>query len=175
VKNDTFASAASAPADDQGKGGDTHPPELADLLARVAALLEAGEPEKARALLARTKSESPWAKNALGVCLLRLGQPGSAVELFRGLVLPPTGLHLRADAPTVFKVNFAAALLAAGNVSGGIRALEDARAEERPAVHALRAAVERWTRSLSFWEKVRWRFGSELDRPVVFDFPLGEV
>jgi hypothetical protein len=136
-------------------------------------LLEAGQPQQALALLHQARGKSPRATNAVGVCLLRQGREAEALGLFRGLVLAPNGLSVRADVPWEFKANFAAALLASGNVGGGISALGDVGASQHPAVLALREAVRRWKASLSLWERLCWYFGSELDRPVLLDGPLG--
>src|SRR5262245_33902605 len=95
-------------------------PEVADLPGEVGKLLEEGQPAAALTRLGNARIRSPWLANAAGVCLLRLGNPKAAVETFRGLVLSG-GLILRGDVPTEFKVNFATALLADGNLSGGLQ------------------------------------------------------
>ena len=151
------------------------PPEVADLLGKAAKFLQEGQPEKALDLIARAKLTSPWATNALGVCQLRLGKATLAVDLFRGLVLAAGGLLLRPDVPAVFKTNYAAALIAADNLSGGLRVLEEIRDESNPAVQTLRAAVRRWEAGLTFWQKLNWWFGGQPDHPLVLDFPLGDL
>jgi hypothetical protein len=144
-------------------------------LERAEALLRAGQPKKALDLLARSGPSSPRLTNALGVCLLRLGEAGRAADVFRGLVLVPGTVCLRQDAPPEHKSNYAAALLAAGNVAGGLRALDEVGDEDRPAVRRLRAAVRRWREGLSFWQRVRWCLGDGLNQPVQLDGDLGEL
>ena len=151
------------------------PPETAALLQKVEQVLQAEGPEKAFELLARSKDNSPWVTNARGVCLLRLGEAARAVDLFRGLVLGAGGLCLRQDVPTVFKTNFATALLLTGNLAGFLSALGDTHDKEHPAVQRLGAALGRWRAGLSFWEKVRWYLGGEVGRPVTLDFPPGDL
>jgi hypothetical protein len=145
------------------------------LLERVEALLRAGQPKKALDLLARSGPPKPGLTNATGVCLLRLGQAERAVDVFRGLVLVPGTVCVRPDAAPVHRCNFAAALLAAGNVAGGLRALDEVGDEGRPAVGRLRAAVRRWREGLSFWQRLRWHLGGSPPRPVDLDGDLGEL
>jgi hypothetical protein len=155
--------------------GNKGPAEGPPLLERVAALLRAGQPMKALDLLARSGPPTPQLTNALGVCLLRLGEAERAVDVFRGLVLTPGTVCLRPDAAAEHKCNFAAALLAAGNVAGGLRALDEVGDEGRPAVARLRAAVRRWRAGLSLWQRLRWHLGGSPPCPVALDGDLGEL
>jgi hypothetical protein len=156
-------------------GTQTRPPEVVDLLDKVAGFLGEGHPNKALGMLARSKVDSPWLKNALGVCQLRLGNAEAAVNVFRGLVLAAGGLVLRPDVPTVFKTNYAAALLAADNLSGCRRVLDEVRHEPHPAVRRLREATRRWLGGLTIWQKVSWYLGGQPARPLVLDFPAGDL
>jgi hypothetical protein len=123
---------------------DTTPPEAADLLGQVAKLLEEGQPAAALERISRSKLSSPWLTNAAGVCQLRLGDAKVAVDTFRGLVLAAGGVVLRDGVPAVFKINFATALLADGNLPGGLRVLDEIRDEGHPAVRGIRDAIRRW-------------------------------
>jgi len=154
---------------------DTRPPEVAELLAQVAKFLEEGQPGAALERISRAKISSPWLTNAVGVCQLRLGNAKVAIDTFRGLVLATGGLILRADVPTLFKVNFATALLADGNLSGGLTALDEIRDEGHPAVREIREAVRRWKEGMTFWQKLWWYAGGQPPRPLVLDFALGRV
>ncbi len=156
-------------------GDKQRPSEWATRLQRAEALLRAGRPQEALDLLARAGPPTPRLTNAVGVCLLRLGEAERAVDVFRGLVLIPGTVCLRPDAAPEHKSNFAAALLAAGNVAGGLRALDEAGDEGRPAVRQLRAAVRRWREGLSFWQRLRWRLGGSPPRPVALGGDLGEL
>jgi hypothetical protein len=140
----------------------------------MARLFQEGHADKALSLAARAGVTSPWVTNALGVCHLRLGNAKAAVEVFRGLLLTGS-LILREDVPTVFKTNYATALLAADNLAGCLRVLEELREEDNPAVQRLRAAIQRWQTSLSFWQKLNWYLGGQPARPLPLDFPLGEL
>src|SRR5437660_1356683 len=92
------------------------PPEAADRLTRVDQLVREGRPREALDWFPRTGP--PWVRNARGVCLLRLGRPGEAIDALRDLVLDPTGFAIRADADPVFRANYATALLLDGNTDG---------------------------------------------------------
>src|SRR5262245_42438631 len=124
------------------------PPEIVALYAKLNALLISGDPGKALALAQRTRLDSPWVPNAVGVCQLRLGHVASAVELFRGMVVSGH-LDLRDDVPVVWKTNFATALLMAKNLAGCLAALAEIKDHHHPHVAKIRAAVERWKAGLS--------------------------
>lgn len=160
---------------DRSPATDPRPCELTDLMDRVGDLLREGQPRKGLDLLARSGVGSPWAANATGVCLLRLGDTRRAIELFRGLVLGQGGLVLRWDVPTEFKTNFATALLMDGNVPGCTSVLAEVRGDDHPAVRKLRAPIRRWQEGMSLWEKVCWHFGSPPDRPVELGFEPGDL
>jgi len=160
---------------DRDQGGQTRPAEGPSLFERAEALLRAGRPKEALDLLARSGPPTPRLTNARGVCLLRLGEAERAAEVFRGLVLAPGTVCPRPDAAPEHRCNFAAALLAAGNLAGGLRALDEVGDEGRPAVVRLRAAVRRWREGLSFWERWRWRLGDGPPRPVALDADVGEL
>jgi hypothetical protein len=151
------------------------PTEGTTPLERAESLLLEGQPQKALDILNRAGPPAPRLTNAVGVCLLRLGKAERAVDVFRGLVLVPGTICLRRDAAPEHKSNFAAALLAAGNVAGGLRALEEIGDEDRPAVRRLRDAVRRWREGLSFWQRLRWYLGSDPPQAVLLDGDLGEL
>lgn len=164
----------STQGQNQANGAETRPPEVADLLAKVGRHLQDNEPKRALDLIAQAKVNSSWVTNAAGVCQLRLGNSKVAVDVFRGLVLGPGGVLLRQDAPTVFKTNYAAALLAADNMAGCLSVLADIK-EESPAVKRIREAIQRWKASLTLGQKIQWYLGGQPDRPLVPDFALGDL
>src|SRR5262245_7973601 len=154
---------------------ESRPPEVTDLLDRVSRLLAEGQAERALDAIARSGVKSSWATCALGVCQLRLGNAKVAVDLFRGLVLASGGLVMRRDVPTVFQSNYATALLLSGNLPGGLSALHDITDQKAPGVRKLREAVDRWAKGLSFWQRVNWWLGGQPDKPLVLDFPPGDL
>jgi len=170
----TNASHERSPQLEQPQGQNSRPQELADLLNTVAAALDAGHPRKALELLQKCKVKSPWVNNAMAVCLLRLGKAPRAVEMLKGLVVT-SGVCFRNDVPAVFLTNFATALLMIGNVSGCESALAAVPDQRDPCVQQLRNAIRQWWASVSFWQKMRWYWGDQPDRPVAFDFPPGRI
>src|SRR5262249_51595959 len=158
----------------EASGAEARPPAVVDLLGEVSKLLGEGQTERALDVAARARVPSAWVTNALGVCRLRLRNPRLAVDLFRGLVLGG-GVVPRQDVPAVFKTNYATALLLSGNIAGGLRALDEVRDEQCPAVGRLREAVRRWERNLTFWQRVNWWLGGEPDRLLTLDFPPGDL
>lgn len=148
--------------------------QVAEGLEQVRALLEQGHCAKALELL-RSKDRSPWAENARAVCLMRLGQPQQAVSIYRSLLLRSDVL-IREDAPAVFVVNFATALLLTGNIAGAISTLEEMPQKNDPGAGRLRKAIDRWRKSLSIVERLRFFFSDELaNRPVRLDFEPGKA
>lgn len=163
-----------APLTERAVRQDSRPPEVSELLTKVAAALDAGHPRKALELLQRWKVKSPWVTNAMAVCMMRLEDAPRAVQLLKGLVIT-SGVCFRSDVPAVFLTNFATALLLTNNVSGCKDALGAVPDPRDPGVQRLRSAIRRWWSELSFWQKLRWYWGDTLDRPVPLDFPPGEI
>ena len=128
-----------------------------DLLTRVEALLAEGRPGEALALLPPT--DSPWLRNARGVCLLRLGRPGEAIEALRDLVFDKTGFAVRRDADPTFQANYATALLLDGNAEGFWSILGSIDDRGHPAVARLDEAVRRWKAGMTFGQRVTSALG----------------
>jgi hypothetical protein len=144
-----------------------------EVLAQVTRHLDDGRPEKALEVIREARVHSAWLTNAAGVCQLRLGDAEAAIGAFRSLVLTG-GIHLREDVPPVFKLNFAAALLAAGNTDGFLSVLGEL-GDEHPAAARYRDTYSRWLSGLKPWEKLKMSLGVAPARPFEADFPLGEL
>jgi hypothetical protein len=129
----------------------------ADLLTRADALLEGGRPGAALALLPPT--DSPWLRNARGVCLLRLGRPAEAIEVLRDLVFDKTGFAVRRGAEPTFQANYATALLLDGNAQGFWSILGGIDDRDHPAVARLDDAVRRWKAGMTFGQRVASALG----------------
>jgi predicted Zn-dependent protease len=157
----------------QSAAVDAWPLELAGLLGKAEVLLDQGRAGDALDLLQRSKAESPWLVNAVAVCRLRMGDTAGPVQALRGLVMD--GVFYRENVPAVFRANFATALLAAGNRSGGLRALAESRGQAHPAFEQLRDALRRWEAGMTFWQRLWASLGGEPPRPFVPDFPPGRL
>lgn len=145
------------------------------LLIRVQSLVSQKRYEAACALLINSPRDQRL-HNARAVCLLRLGRAEQAVHLLRCLVLKPGGLLVRADIPTVYKTNFATALLLNDHPSGCSGLLNEVSDESNPAVIKLRLALKKWERGLNLWHRLWWRLGriEPANRPVTIDFEPGD-
>lgn len=149
--------------------------QLTGTLQQVQALLESGQPQQALNRVNASRTADPQLKNARGVCLLRLGEPQKALQLYRALVLQPQGILLRNDVPVVWKTNLATSLLLCGSTSGCVSILNDLRGEQHPAIEPLRRAISNWQAGLSLWQKLGWKLGLDPACPVRLDFPPGEL
>jgi hypothetical protein len=141
--------------------------------AKIRRLIDAGRYEEAMKV-ARSRSDAPT-RNALGVCLMRMGRPQEAVRIYRALVLDGTGLFLREHLPVIYKTNFAFALMLSGNVVGGINIIEELAGEDHPSAGKLRETVANWKAQLNFLQKLGLKFGLEPNRPLIVDGPIGEL
>ncbi len=142
---------------------------------RVLHHVDNGNYQKALDLL-RSAGREPRTQNAVGVCLMRLGHTEEAVRVFRDLVLGPGGFGVKPEIPLIPRVNFATSLLLAGQPAGCLDALAGIGEDTHPSVKRLRAVIKEWERSLSFWQRLNWRFGRIEPRnaPVTFESPPGE-
>jgi hypothetical protein len=143
---------------------------------RVVNHLNSGHYTKALDLL-RSAGREPRIQNAIGVCLMRLRRTDDALRVYRELVLAPGGMGMKRDAPVMYKVNYGAALLLAGQRAGCLDVLAETGAKTHPSVQRLRAVIKEWERSLSFWQRLNWRFGQVEpgNAPVTFATPPGEL
>jgi len=144
-------------------------------LDEVRLLLAEGRCEEALKIARRHEAGGAEMRNAMGVCLLRLGRIDQALTVFRPLAMSGGGFVLHSDSLAKYKINFATTLLLLGQVCGCEGALREVGHEDDPQVRRLRQAIARWKKSLGRWERAQWWFGSPLETPVHLDDPLGEV
>ena len=144
-----------------------------DAYTKVRKLLETGRVDEALTL-ARARQDAPM-KNAQAVCLMRKGLADEAVRIYRAMVLDNTGLFLREHVPTIYKTNYALALLLSGHIAGGINILKDLAGDDHQSVHSLRAAVDAWKAKLSVFQRLGLMLGLEPKQPFVLDTPPGEL
>jgi hypothetical protein len=161
------------------KEGQTMPhnaEKVSDLLAQVERLLGAGTPAEAAELIRHFGTGSPEVSNAYGVALLRAGDSTKAVEVYRNLCVNQSGFCLKSNLPTVFKANYATALLLAGNVSGCLSILQETNDDQNASVQRVRAVIRRWRKSLTWWERLWFTISGEPPaKPVPADFQPGEL
>jgi hypothetical protein len=146
-----------------------------DVLDRVRVLLDQGNPQEALAVLSpHVRSGSKLIANAYAVCLMRLRQYDEAAKRLRELVYQGSSLAMAPDLPVIVKVNFATALLLAHNVDGAQSILNQLDEDEDKATAKLKAAISRWRKSLTFFQRVQCLWSTP-SKPVSIDFPPGEV
>jgi hypothetical protein len=148
-------------------------PGETEAYAKVRRLVETNRLDEALTL-ARSRHDAPM-KNAQGVCLMRKGFPAEAIRIYRTMVLDNTGLFLREQIPAVYKTNYALALLLSGHAAGGINILKELAGTDDPSVQKLRSIIDGWKSQLSFLERLGLMLGLEPKRPVLLDFPPGEL
>ena len=114
-------------------------------------------------------------RNAKGVCLLRLGRAQEAITLYREMLYKSGCSWIRPELPTIYKLNFATALLLAANPSGCAEILRETMDESHPGVQRLRACIRQWKLSLTFWQRLNWMCGwtSEENSHIPLDFEPG--
>ncbi len=144
-------------------------------LSRVVRYVTSENYNKALDLL-RNAGSNPQLRNALGVCLLRLERYEDATRILRELVLSPGCTWVRPEMPTIYKVNFATALLLDGHPAGCQEVLADTRDPSHPSVIRLQHALKQWENQLPLLKRWMWRLGSIEPNaaPAKLEFPAGE-
>lgn len=150
-------------------------PKETPLAAKVASLVSRKQYDDAAKLL-RTAPRSTWTSNTLGVCLMRSGQIDEALKVYRALLLMPGTTQLRPEADDLCRINFATALMLHGLPSGALEVLNELQSPQLPAAELIRAAIEKWSRTLPLWRRLDWKFNRIDPRGthVPIDFEPGE-
>jgi hypothetical protein len=142
----------------------------------VRQLLEAGRTAEARDVVLGIKARTPELQNALGVCWLRLGETAKAIDLYRTMVLVDGGVCFRPNAPDNAVINYATALLLAGNMAGCEATLDANRQVNGSGAARLREAIANWKRSLGVFRRLMLVLGSgDPGARVPLEHPLGEI
>ncbi len=144
-------------------------------LQHIRELLDHDRPNEALNFITRSGSDSPEMENARGVCLLRLGRVDEAIAVLRDVTYQdlPVVPH---DAPALFQVNFAIAMLRANHDKGAALMISDRlKGSEHPEAARLKAAVRQWKESLGPLGRFRCRLGLYPAKPVPLDEHAGAV
>jgi len=143
-------------------------------IARIRKLLDDNRPQEALDLINRQREETPEARNACAVCLLRLGRIDEAVSLLRNIVFRDS-ICMPDDTPLRFRLNFATAMLMANFKDAAFTVMDRLDGEEDSQAVQLREAIARWKKDLGPIGRLRCRLGFYPQRPVLLDFPPGRV
>ncbi|MEQ8787017.1 MAG: tetratricopeptide repeat protein [Pirellulaceae bacterium] len=143
-------------------------------LVRATEHIAQGRYERALTLL-ESAGRDLEVRNARGVCLLRLRRPAAAIGVLRDVALQAGCTWVRKDVPICYAANYATALLLGGHPAGCLEILGEVDSRH-PSVQRLRSAIRNWEATLTWWQRLNWKFGRvEPDnRPVALDFLPGE-
>jgi hypothetical protein len=146
------------------------------LLSRVAELLDQGKPGEALEAITRSRQSAPQVDNARAVCLLRLNRPEEAVKVLRNILFPRGSINMDESLPLAYRLNFATGQLMTAHVAGAQELLTTIpRGQDSPMVPKLREAIRQWKASLPVIWKLMALVGIYPGKPVVLDFPPGEL
>ena len=146
------------------------------LLSRVAELLDQGKAGEALEAIGRSRQSTAPIDNARAVCLLRLNRPEEAVKVLRNTLFPRGSINMDESLPLAYRLNFATGLLMTAHVAGAKELLTTIpRGQDSPMVPKLREAVRQWMRGLPVAWKLLALLGIYPGKPVVLDFPPGEL
>ncbi|EMI52909.1 tetratricopeptide repeat protein [Rhodopirellula sallentina] len=123
----------------------------------------------------RTLPRSLVVSQAMGVCVIRIGNAAEAVDLFRTMSVVPGTTVLKPEADDSLKVNYATALMMNGSPSGALDLLDELEDPCHPMALEIRAAIRKWANGLAFWRRWDWKL-NRIDPPrcsVPFDFTPG--
>ncbi len=137
--------------------GNGNSPDSSLLIPRLANATATGVDYRRMAAKLVAAGRDPSTLNALGVCHMRLANVAEAVRIYRGLALQPGCIWERAGIPTVYKRNFATALLLAGLPGGCLSVLHALNEPKQPRTRELLAAIKTWEQSLPFFQRWDWR------------------
>ncbi|QDV71466.1 hypothetical protein Poly24_52020 [Rosistilla carotiformis] len=145
-------------------------------LHRVASLIQQSDYGEAVEVL-RAAGYDNQVRNALGVCLMRLGRSEEAVAVFRQFVLSADGVSEKREICNAYKRNFATALLLKGTPSGALSVLRDTREPEHPMAVCISTAIRNWADSLPWWPRINWKINllEPANCHVPIDFEPGEL
>lgn len=149
--------------------------KLSPPIERACSLIATGDYAGAANLLG-TLPRDPQTRNALGVCLMRMGDADQAVDVYRSFVLVPGTVIERPEVSNSAKRNFATALLMKGLPSGTQNVLSEIHDPDHPVAVRLKSAIRQWEKTLPWLRWLDWKT-SRIEPPqckVVLDFEPGE-
>ncbi len=137
-------------------------------------LLASNEIEKALHYIDRKGSPTPELRNALGVCLMRLGESEKAVNILRELVFQKY-LSIPRETPPLFQANYATALLMKCYNQMAIEIIETLSPSDHPYIALLHDAVAQWRNTLPLHRRFLSKLGLHPNTRIVLNFPPGQI
>jgi hypothetical protein len=135
-------------------------------------MLDTGNAEKALSFIQKHGAHSPEFKNALGVCLLRLGRVEHATEVLRDLVFQKF-ICIPRDTPPVFQANYATALLLKKYNQMATEIIRSLPVSAHPYIAELRRCIDQWQQKLPLHQRLLCRLNSFPDAAIELPMPPG--
>lgn len=145
-----------------------------DMVLHVRQLLQSGQPEIALQFLEKTGIQAPDMRNALGVCLLRLGKVEKALNVLQELVFQKF-LSIPKGTPPLYQANYATVLLLKNYNQMAIEIINGLEPAEHPYIAQLHATVAQWKKQLPVFHKFRCMLGLYPDKPVLLSMQPGDL
>lgn len=145
-----------------------------DTITYIQKLLASNEIEKAFHYIDRKGDRTPELRNALGVCLMRLGETEKAVNILRELVFQKY-LSIPRGTPPLFQANYATALLMKRYNQMGIEIIKTLSPSGHPYIAQLHDAVAQWRKDLPLYRKFLSKLGLYPNTRIVLNFPPGQI
>ncbi|MFC1634822.1 DUF4062 domain-containing protein [Planctomycetota bacterium] len=154
----------------------SHSMESSALLNTARNLLSEQKPEEALAVLKTFQHLCPEVDNAKAVCLMRLGNADQARDILVRHTFDTNSFVFKPDTPIELKTNFVTTLILRGEVEGAQNYLDQIKEIDHPSVRKLVSALDKWKKSLTFLEKVKFNLtGNIPNKPITLDFLPGEL
>ena len=122
-------------------------------LAHIKQLLDSNEYEKAVLYIQKQGANNPEMKNALGVCLMRLGRVEYALEVLRDLVFQKF-ISIPRDTPPLYQANYATALLLKRYNLMAIEIIQNLPVSSHPYIEELRLCLDQWRFQLPLYRRI---------------------
>ncbi len=142
--------------------------------AHIGSLLNSGKAEEALQLLTSIPESTGWIRNAMAVCLMRMGKPKKASDLLVELVYQKNSVVMRPDVSDGIKLNLVSAMLMAGNIEGAAGMLKEVK-NETPMKTRVDHVFREWRKKQSIFSRIAMRLGIYPTCPVELDFPPGQI
>lgn len=140
----------------------------------IQTLLASNEIDKALHYIDRKGDRTPELRNALGVCLMRLGETEKAVNILRELVFQKY-LSIPRGTPPLYQANYATALLMKRYNQMAIEIIETLSPSDHPYIAQLHDTIAQWRNNLPLHRKFLSKLGLYPNARIVLNFPPGQL
>jgi hypothetical protein len=147
---------------------------IEDKITHVRQLLGSGQTEIAMQFIEKSSLQSSDMRNALGVCLMRLGKVEKALNILQELVFQKY-LSIPKGTPAIYQANYATVLLLKNYNQMAIEIINGLPATEHPYIAQLHASVAQWKKQLPVFDKFRCMLKLYPETPVTLSMQPGDV